>query len=175
MAKKRGQNRRKVRTREHRLAAESVAHVEAAIVGAGYTAEPPRSDYGYDLMMFTYGPGGEIESGWVPIQIKATDRLKVNEQGVVFRIDVRDYRLWVDEFYPVFLIVFDAVRQVAYWLYVQNYFESDPARKPGPTARTVGVAIPVENVVDAAFARYARERKADVQRQIRPVRIAHHA
>jgi hypothetical protein len=175
VAKGRRLNQRKVRTREHQIAAVSTAHVEALIAGVGYSAERVEHDYGYDLLLFTYGPKGEVENGLVYLQLKATDRVKVTKQGIVFRIDIRDYRLWAVETMPVFLVLFDAGRAVAHWLYIQNYFETDAARRPGRSARSVRVVIPVANVVDAAFIRHARERKADVLSQLLPQKIMHNA
>jgi hypothetical protein len=167
VAKRRKDNRsRKVRTREHRIASESEAHVAGIVVGQGFSVERVQNDYGYDLLMVTYTPSGEIEPGVVYLQLKATDSVKVTVEGIAFRIGIKDYRLWMHEPMPVFLIVFDAKAKVAYWLYVQNYFESAPLRKPGRTARSVQVVIPVAKVVDPAFVRYARGRKADVLKQL---------
>ena len=166
MGRKRTPSRFKVRTREHRIAGESAAHVEGIVVGEGFSVERVQNDYGYDLLMFTYATGGEIEPGLVYLQLKATDSIRVAAKGVSFRIDIKDYRLWTLEPMPVFLIVYDTKQKVAYWLYVQHYFESVPSRKPGRTARSVQVIIPVANVVDASFVQYAQDRKDHVLSQL---------
>lgn len=74
----------------------------------------------------------------------------------------------------MFLILYEAGRKVAYWLYVQNYFEADLSRRPARATRTVRVVIPVANVVDVGFVRYARDRKLDVLGQLAG-KITHHA
>jgi hypothetical protein len=45
---------RKRRTREHVIADLSVHHVEGFILEEGHTAQRLDSDYGYDLVLFTY-------------------------------------------------------------------------------------------------------------------------
>lgn len=166
MAKKHLPNPFKVRTREHQIASESVAHVETVIVQSGHTVERVESDYGYDLLMNTFTRKGAIEPGTIYLQLKATDSPKATAQGITFRIDAKDYRLWTVEPMPVFLIVYDAQRRIAYWLYVQNYFESIPGRKPKRGAKSVRVEVPIGNVVDATFVRYAQSRKADILKQL---------
>jgi hypothetical protein len=65
------------------------------------------------------------------------------------------------------------VKKVAYWLYVQNYFEADLSRRPGRGARSARVFIPTANVVNEAFVEYAQARKADVLDQLSK-KIVHH-
>ena len=50
-------------------------HVEGRVLCCGFTLQRIHSDYGYDYVMWTYNARGEIESGFVYFQIKATDRL----------------------------------------------------------------------------------------------------
>lgn len=74
---------------------------------------------------------------------------------------------------PVFLILYDAKIQVAYWLHVQHDFESMPPCKPGMSAKSVQVLLPTVNVVDPAFVTYAQDRKIDVLNQLSK-KIVHH-
>jgi hypothetical protein len=67
---------RKRRTREHVIADLSVNYVERFILRCGWTVERSRYDYGIDLYMQTYSANGEVESGWVRLQLKATDSLR---------------------------------------------------------------------------------------------------
>jgi hypothetical protein len=46
------------------------------------------------------------------------------------------------ELMPVILVLFDASRRRAYWLYVQHYFRKDHARQPKKGAKTVRVSVP---------------------------------
>ena len=52
---------------------------------------------------------------------KATETLKKSGTAYVFDLDIRDYHLWQIEPMPVFLVLFDAARRRAYWLYVQRF------------------------------------------------------
>jgi Domain of unknown function (DUF4365) len=155
----------KKRTREHVIADQSVAHVTNVVVRYGYTVERRANDYGIDLAVHTYNENGYPEEGEILLQLKATDALTRTRQGITHRIDARDYRQWTGSPMPVFLIVYDAPADVAYWLYIQHYFEADAGRRPAAGARTVTVTIPPTNVVNAAFVSYARGRRADIIRQ----------
>jgi hypothetical protein len=66
---------RKLRTREHVIADLGVNHLERHILLCGHTSQRIEHDYGYDLSMTTYSPGGEIQGGWAYFQVKATNRL----------------------------------------------------------------------------------------------------
>jgi hypothetical protein len=123
--------------------------------------------------MFTFDDQGYAEEGYVGIQLKATDSPTYTADGIAFDVDVRDYNLWMREPMPVFLVVYDAPADRAYWLYVQHYFDSNPSRRPAEGARTFRVQIPGTNRVGMAFIRYARERKADVAQQAR-ARVKYH-
>lgn len=149
---------RKRRTREHVIADLSRYHVGRWFVAAGHTADPAGADYGYDLAVATFDPNGYVEPGPIFVQLKATDRLPpVDADGCFpFRLDVRDIQLWTAELYPVFVCVFDAGAEVAYWLDVQDYFRVNPTRRPTTSRRTVTVRIPTSNRVDDSFVRHAR-------------------
>ena len=156
---------RKRRTREHVIADLSVNHVERFILRCGWTVERSRYDYGIDLYMQTYNPNGEVESGWVRFQLKATDSLRRSADGmfIFLRVEWRDLLSWVNEGEPVILALYDAPRDKAYWLYVQEYFRQVQwATRVGPTT-TVTVHIPTGNVLDEAairiFARFRDKRR----------------
>ncbi len=115
----------KKRPRTHVIADLSVNHVERHVLTCGFSADRVEHDYGYDLVMHSYNEYGEIESGFVFIQVKATDSLQflADAETISFPLDRRDVALWLEELEPVILIVYDAQHDVAYWLYVQAYFE----------------------------------------------------
>jgi hypothetical protein len=156
---------RKRRTREHVIAAQALNHVERFIVRSGFTSQVVQQDYGYDLLMSTYDDEDYVEPGIVYIQLKATESVVRTAQGIAVRMDVRDYRLWVKEWMPVFLVVYDAGQDRGYWLYVQAYFQADSGRRPRPGNKSVRVLIPETNRVGLAFVQYARSRKAAVLSQ----------
>jgi uncharacterized protein DUF4365 len=138
---------RKRRTREHVIADQSVNYVERFILDEGHTAQRLGSDYGYDLILFTFDAQGYAEPGLIYFQFKAAESLHTIGPDYVFDLDVRDYNLWKLEKTPVILILFDASRRRACWLSVQNYFSEDAARRPKHGAKTVRVRVPRRQAV----------------------------
>lgn len=148
---------RKTRTREHVIASQSVAHVERLIFARGFTAERIVHDYGYDLNLYTYDDVGGIENGNILIQLKATDHLTILQDGetISLAVDWADVAFWQNETMPVILIVYDARREEAYWLYVQEAVENSP-RLQNPAGRSkIRLHLSKNNVVgDAAIERF---------------------
>src|SRR6185369_4383485 len=97
---------RKRRTRQHVIADLSVHHVEGFILEEGHIAQRLTSDYGYDLVMVTCDPLGFVEPGSVLFQLKAAEAWRDAGGEYVFDLDVRDYRLWMQETMPVILVLF---------------------------------------------------------------------
>ena len=161
MAKKANVEPTKQRTRKHVIASQCLNHVEKFVYDKGHSAERVESDYGYDLMVSTYDNEGYVEAGFILLQLKATDSIRKieNDTYVSFTISIKDYRLWMAEGYPVFLIVYDAIDRNAYWLYFQKYFSDDKTREPTAKATTVTVRIPIGNELSAATIDYMRARK----------------
>jgi hypothetical protein len=141
---------RKRRTREHVIADLSANHVERHALLCDYSVERRAHDYGIDLVVFTYDSNGEVENGEVLFQLKATDRLKTVSAGqeVTFRLDRADLLAWLNEPMPVILVVYDAVAEEGYWLYVQAYFSKRQrsVRKRG--SASISVRIPQTNVLN---------------------------
>lgn len=59
---------RKRRTRQHVIADLGVHHVERFILEEGHTFQRLTSDYGYDLVMFTFDENGYPETGSIYTQ-----------------------------------------------------------------------------------------------------------
>ena len=150
---------RKQRTRQHVIADLSVHHLEGFILNAGHTAQRLSSDYGYDLVMFTYDGQGYREPGSVFIQLKASDVMDEVGTNFVFDLDVRDYNLWMREQTPVILVLFDATRRRAFWLPIQEYFRDQGTRQPRHGAKSVRVRIPIRHRVNPAAIVKMRELK----------------
>ena len=129
MARKRHPQERKLRTREHVLADLSINYVERQVLLRGFAVNRMTTDYGIDLLMRTYGDAGEVESGHVLFQVKATDSLQLHkdEQTIAVRVEVADLKAWQDEWMPVILVVYDGQSDKAYWLYVQKYLDEKQA------------------------------------------------
>ena len=117
--------------------------------------------------MLNYTASGEIESGDVRIQLKATDtiRLSQDRQSVVIKIDRSDLMLWVPETMPVILIVYGARSDVAYWLYVQRHFERVGGFNPFAAGKTVTLHIPRANVLDQDSVTQFSRFRASIQAQ----------
>ena len=139
---------RKQRTRQHVIADLSLNHVERFILEAGHTAQRLTQDYGYDMLLFTYDEQGYVEPGVALIQFKAAEKLTQVGADYVFDLDIRDYNLWRVEATPIFLILFDATRQRAYWLHVQPSFRMDGSPQPKKGAKTVRVRVPKRQVIN---------------------------
>lgn len=137
----------KRRTREHVLADLSVNYLERQVLRCGCSVHRVHSDYGYDLVMSTYNPRGEIEGGIVFFQVKATENLLPPRgmKGIRWTVSRRDLRLWLNEAYPVILVVYFAQQDRAYWLHVQDYFADFPPANLFRVGETITVHIPVGN------------------------------
>jgi hypothetical protein len=139
---------RKRRTREHVLADQIANHVERFIIDEGHTVQRLGSDYGYDLVLFTFDEYGYAEPDSVYIQLKAAETLRSVGPYYVFDLDIRDYNLWMLERTPVILILFNGLRRRAHWLFVQSYFREDMDRQPKKGAKSVRVRVPARQVVN---------------------------
>jgi hypothetical protein len=153
---------RKRRTRQHVIAAQSVNHVERFIIDAGHTAQRVDNDYGYDLTVVTYDAEGYPEPGAIYLQLKASETLLQSGPAYTFDLDVRDYHLWTLEVMPVFLVLFDASRRRAYWLYVKKYFRDDPSRRPKKGAKTARIRVPRRQAFSLRGVAKLRALKQDV-------------
>jgi hypothetical protein len=155
---------RKRRTREHVIADLSVHHVEGFVLRCGWTVERTRYDYGIDLLMQTYNADGEVESGRVLFQLKASDTVRRSADGkwIPLRLEWRDLLFWLNEVKPVILVLYDAQADRAFWLDVQDYFREEQWEKRAGHMTTVTIRVPIANVLDEAairlFARLRDER-----------------
>jgi len=130
------------------IASQSVNYVERFLIDEGHTAERVENDYGYDLMLFTFDEQGYFEPGEVRLQLKASESLTAAGKDYLFDLDVRDYHLWIEEPMPVVLILFDATRRRASWVYVQRYFAADSARQPKGRAKTIRIHVPIRQALN---------------------------
>ncbi|MCI0641801.1 MAG: DUF4365 domain-containing protein [Gemmataceae bacterium] len=153
---------RKRRTREHVIADLSVNFVERQALLCGYTVERIVHDYGIDLEIFVFNQRGEIQEGKILVQLKATARVRIEpgKRFFSFRVARSDLVLWLAQPMPVALIVYDAARDLAYWLYVQNYFAKRKNFNLFAAGKQVAVHIPVQQTVNPkAMRKLARFRK----------------
>jgi hypothetical protein len=109
-------DKRKKRTRTHIIASLSVNNLEYHVIKKGYTLDVPAEDYGYDALIFTFNKKGEIDTGAIFVQIKAKEKLKLKKNSFYsYPLKKKDLDLWYDEPYPVYLVLYDAQNEKAYW------------------------------------------------------------
>jgi hypothetical protein len=150
MARRRQASQRKLRTREHVLEDLSANYTEKQALLCSFSAQRVQRDYGIDLLVETFKRRGEVQAGWLLFQLKATDRLKLAQGGsaVSCRIERAHLRHWLSEWDPVILVLYDARADVAYWLFVQRYFEELAGFDLRRCGERTSVAIPRANVLD---------------------------
>jgi hypothetical protein len=143
---------RKKRVRKHVIADLSVNHVEYHVLKAGYTMECSMSDYGYDGFIVSFDSIGEIENGTIFVQLKATDNICTHQRGnsLTFSVKKKDLDLRLGEPFPVYLILYDAQAEKAYWLYIQNHFGKNGLSLSSINKKALMVQIDRNNVYDAA-------------------------
>lgn len=162
---------RKIRTREHIIADISENHFESFALMKGFSTESTAHDYGYDIILSTYDPSGEIENGFVLVQLKATDNLSLinNNTTVSFPLDKRDLTLWLNEFYPVILVVYDAQNEKGYWLYLQAYFQSLTNFSLSNVGSSHNVHIPLTNRISKGAMTKFKNYKEKLYRQVQNI------
>jgi hypothetical protein len=151
---------RKRRTREHVIADLSTNFVERHALLCGFSVERIRLDYGIDLIVHTYNRKGEIENGRILFQLKATDRIKVSATGssVFCRLEKADLLYWLGESMPVVVVQYDAKKDIAYWLHIQEHLDA-VALDLTSAAKEVTLSMPRANLLDKeAMERLARQK-----------------
>ena len=162
---------RKRRTREHVIADMSFHHLGYLVVQSGFTFEAVRAYYGYDGSIFTFDRSGRIENSYMFVQLKATDRIKLSSdrKRVLFRVSKKDISLWQDEIVPVYLVIFDARREKAYWTYFQKYIELKGIRASKMRTESITLEIDASRTVNGRAAAGWRRDKAAVLARLRQV------
>lgn len=159
---------RKRRTRSHIIADLSANHVERYALLCGHTVERPVHDYGVDLLLYTYSAEGEFQNELIKIQLKATDNLPLLKDGqtIAFPVLRSDLDYWLEEWLPVILIVYDAVADTAYWLYIQAYIQRQQSFDLSLIGETVTLYIDRANVVNEDAIRRFAQFKAQIKNQL---------
>jgi hypothetical protein len=148
VARKRLPKERKLRTREHILEDLSVNYVERQVFLRGFAVNRMLTDYGLDLIMMTINEAGEIENGYVMLQVKATDQPEIRKDGktISLRVEVADLKYWQGEDMPVILGLYGQ-KDKAWWLYVQRYLDEKEVSLEDLSADQdrVTIRIPMRN------------------------------
>lgn len=163
--------KRKKRTREHIIADLSENHFEKIALIKGFSVERTAHDYGYDIFLFSYDANGEIENGYISVQLKATDSLPlINGNSVIsFIVDKKDLDLWLKEFNPVILVVYDVPNNKAYWLYIQAYFQTLNGFALANVGKSINVHIPLTNKIGKGALTKFADQKTKLYNQIQNI------
>ena len=99
-------------------------------------------------------------TNWNPIeiQLKSTDHLKysVAKKAILFDLDQRDLELWLNSNITFIFIVYDALKKVAYWIDLEDYFKINRA-KLKKVNKFFRIYIPDENVfTDATVQKFRK-------------------
>jgi hypothetical protein len=151
----------KLRTREHVIADLGINYVERRVLLCGGAVVRNPVDYGYDLILLSFNPRGEVEGGHALFQVKATDHLPLLADGktISWVISRRDLLLWLDEVCPVILVVYDGMRDRAFWLHVQAYFGGRPTADLFLAGQTINVHLRLIDRLDRRSIREIVRRK----------------
>jgi hypothetical protein len=165
---------RKRRTKAHVQADIATRYVEWVCARAGFTSNQPTQgmDYGIDLHVQTFDKDGYVESEEIKVQIKSVQRIKRLRNGFDFAVslDMGHVHYWANHFLPVLLIVYDASKHEAYWLYVQRAlaFEGFPLKF---NARTRTIHMSIKNRLTPKTFREIAKWKNNVTSKTRPWRF----
>ena len=119
---------KKRRTRQHIIEGLGLNHIERQILLSGNVLRRfPDNDYGYDGVIETFNELGEKQNRMFMVQLKSTDNILLSSQKGGFIIDLskQDLELWLESFYPVLLMLYDAQKEVAYFTDLQSYFNEN--------------------------------------------------
>ena len=119
---------KKFRTRQHIIEDLGLNHIQRQILLSGNILRRfSENDYGYDGMIDTFNERGEAENLSFKIQLKSTDNIHLSLQKEGFSIDLskRDLELWLDNVYPVLLILYDAQGEITYFVDLQTHFKEN--------------------------------------------------
>lgn len=152
---------RKRRTRGHVIADLSENFVERQALLCGFAVERNRMDYGIDMIVITFNRRGEVENGRILFQLKASDKptISADAAAVFCRIDKADLLYWLEEKMPVILVHYDAKKNMAWWIHVQNAIESRQKAQLFVSGKQMTVAIPTANVFDSSVLKVIARRK----------------
>jgi hypothetical protein len=151
---------KKQRTRQHFIEDLGLNHIERQILYAHCTLQRYLYDYGYDAFINTYNENGEYENGIIQIQLKSTDNLKFSEpkQEIAFDLSKRDLELWLYSDRPVIFIIYDAIKEIAYWVDLIDYFKKNQTSLK-KVNKFVRIYIPINQIFTPNIVQYFRQLK----------------
>lgn len=112
------------RKREEIIHELGLNYIERLILLNGHSMRRFNSfEFGYDAAISTFNRDGELENGTIFFQLKATERLRVLKNGKIsLTVKMHHFYLWFYEPAPVYMIVYDAPSNRAFWLDLKKYY-----------------------------------------------------
>lgn len=109
--------------------------------------------------MHTSNTDEELEKGYLPVQVKATEMVRriSNEAAIAVTISRRAIEGWLDDVSPVLLVLYDASTEVAYFLLVKNTHVVQQVAKSSGT--TVTLRIAVSDILNASTVKTLHQHK----------------
>lgn len=137
---------RKLRTRKHIIEDLGFNHIERQILKAGFTVTPyHHNDYGLDGQFRTFNERGEVENNTIEFQLKSTDKIKHVGQMIKFDLSKRDLELWLLNNSILLVLIYDAQKEIAYFLDIQAYFHQNRLQLR-EVDKFIRVDIAIENI-----------------------------
>ncbi len=139
---------RKLRTRQHVIEDLSFNHIVKQILNAGFTMyRNSANDYGIDGYIQTFRPTGEIDRKTVDFQLKSTDNIRYlqKKQAHVFDLSVKDLEFWLSRDRPILLLLYDAIKDVTYYIDLATYFEKNK-KSLAKVNKFVRVYLPAQQI-----------------------------
>ena len=118
----------KLRTRQHVIEDLGFNHIEKQILLTGFTMQRTFvHDYGFDGSIQTFKETGEIAVESAEFQLKSTDNIRflASKKAFVFDLSLRDLKTWLSTTTPTLLILYDAQKDMAYFIDLQDYFRKN--------------------------------------------------
>ena len=86
-----------------------------------------QNDYGNDGTIDTFNEQGEPENLYIYFQLKSTDHIKYlkSKKSFTFDLSKQDLEFWLYNTNPVIIVLFDAQKEVAYFMDIQDYFRKN--------------------------------------------------
>jgi len=137
---------------------QGVHHVGLTASQMGFVwRETPNTDLGIDGYLEVTVNGAPI--GLIAVQVKSGQSYlgkPDDDAGFTFRAEKRHVRYWLNYRLPVFILVYDPLKQVAYWHYIQDYYQ-EHSKGPSGTGK-----VPIRILKSAVFDASAKERIAEI-------------